>query len=90
MYPAIPQLWVKHKNNVVGVSDDDPGETYWKVANGIRLTGMPAFSHILSQTEMWQVTLLLKRADSIPPSVEAILSEASSSNTQRGTSAHEK
>jgi len=27
---------------VVGVSDDEPGETYWKVANGIRLTGMPA------------------------------------------------
>ncbi len=26
-----------------GVTDDEPGETYWKVANGIRLTGMPGF-----------------------------------------------
>ena len=77
MYPTVPQLWKKHKNGVVGVSDDTPGETYWKIANGIRLTGMPAFSHILSQTEMWQTALLLKRADSVPPSVDAILSQAS-------------
>ena len=33
-----------HRNGVVGVSDDPPGETYWKVANGIRLSGMPAFN----------------------------------------------
>ena len=64
MYPAAPQLWKKHaRGNVVGVSDDEPGETYWKVANGIRLTGMPSYNHVLSDTEMWQVTLLLKNAD---------------------------
>jgi mono/diheme cytochrome c family protein len=64
MYPRAPQLWKKHgKNNVVGVSDDDPGETYWKVKNGIRLTGMPAFQHVLSEEQMWDVTLLLKSAD---------------------------
>ena len=64
MYPGAPQLWRKHpRGNVVGVSDDEPGETYWKVANGIRLTGMPAFEHVLSDTEMWQVSLLLKNAD---------------------------
>lgn len=64
MYPSAPQLWKKHKKgNVVGVSDDKPGETYWKVKNGIRLTGMPSFDHILSQSEMWDVSLLLKNAD---------------------------
>ena len=64
MYPAAPQLWKKHaKGNVVGVSDDEPGETFWKVSNGIRLTGMPAFSHVLTDTQVWQVTLLLKNAD---------------------------
>ena len=90
MYPTIPQLWEKHKTGDVGVSGDDPGETYWKIANGIRLTGMPAFSHILSQTEMWQVALLLKRADSVPPSVDAILSGASSADAPTGTGAHAK
>jgi thiosulfate dehydrogenase len=75
MYPQAPQLWKKHpKGNVVGVSDDEPGETFWKVENGIRLTGMPAFNHVLSDTEMWQVTLLLKNADQqLPDPVTKIL-----------------
>jgi mono/diheme cytochrome c family protein len=69
MFPAAPPLWEKHHNkSVVGVSDDDPGETYWKVANGIRLTGMPSYKDILSDTQMWQVTLLLANADKpLPP-----------------------
>jgi mono/diheme cytochrome c family protein len=76
MYPAAPQLWKKHaRNTVVGVSDDEPGETYWKVANGIRLTGMPAYNHILTDTQIWQVSLLLKNADqALPDPVLKILS----------------
>lgn len=75
MYPTAPQLWKKHATgSVVGVSDDDAGETYWKVANGIRLTGMPAFDHVLTDTEMWQVSLLLKNADQqLPDPVMKIL-----------------
>ncbi len=75
MYPAAPQLWKKHaRGNVVGVSDDEPGETYWKVANGIRLTGMPSYDHVLTDTQMWQVTLLLKNADQqLPDPVMKIL-----------------
>ena len=75
MYPAAPPLWKKHgKSGVVGVSDDEAGETYWKVANGIRLTGMPAFNHVLSDTQMWQVSLLLKNADKeLPDPVTQIL-----------------
>jgi mono/diheme cytochrome c family protein len=57
-----------------GVTDDPAGESYWKVANGIRLTGMPAFKQSLSEAQMWQVSLLLAQADKIPPSVKAILS----------------
>ena len=68
MYPSAPQLWKHHgTHGVVGVSDDEPGETYWKVANGIRLSGMPAFDHVLSDTEMWQVSLLMKNADKEMP-----------------------
>jgi mono/diheme cytochrome c family protein len=75
MYPVAPQLWKKHSHgNVVGVSDDEAGETYWKVANGIRLTGMPSYQHVLSDTQMWQVSLLLKNADQqLPDPVMAIL-----------------
>jgi len=75
MFPGAPPLWEKHHNNaVVGVSDDPPGETYWKVANGIRLTGMPAFKDVLSDKEMWQVSLLLANADKpLPPAAVEIL-----------------
>lgn len=70
-FPKPPHL-LKGK----GVTDDEPGETYWKVANGIRLTGMPAFDKALSTTEMWQVSLLLANADKLPPSTMAVLNNA--------------
>jgi mono/diheme cytochrome c family protein len=75
MYPVAPPLWEKHLNSaVVGVSDDPPGETYWKVANGIRLTGMPAYKGVLTDSQMWQVSLLLANADKpLPPAVVEIL-----------------
>ena len=65
MYPHPPQLF-----RGKGVTDDEAGETYWKVANGIRLTGMPGFRGRLSETEMWQVSLLLAKADQLPDGVK--------------------
>jgi thiosulfate dehydrogenase len=62
-YPVAPQLWTKHANGVVGVSDDPSNVSYWKVKNGIRLTGMPSFQHILTESQMWQVSLLMAQAD---------------------------
>jgi thiosulfate dehydrogenase len=63
MFPRAPQLWATHKNGAVGVSDDPVGETYWKIKNGIRLSGMPAYGKMLTETQMWQVSLLLSMAD---------------------------
>lgn len=75
MFPSAPPLWEKHRNNsVVGVSDDPVAETYWKVSNGIRLTGMPSYQGILTQAQMWQVSVLLANADKpLPPEAIAIL-----------------
>jgi thiosulfate dehydrogenase len=73
MYPRAPQLWAPHRNGVVGVSDDPVGETYWKVANGIRLSGMPAFEKVLNQTQMWQVSVLVKNAGQPMPADAAKL-----------------
>jgi mono/diheme cytochrome c family protein len=64
MFPRPPELFKGH-----GVTDDPAGETYWKVNNGIRLTGMPAYGGSLSKDEMWQVSLLLANADKLPPQV---------------------
>jgi thiosulfate dehydrogenase len=65
MFPK-PPLLLEGK----GVTDDSPGETYWKVAGGIRMTGMPGFDKSLSTTQMWQVSLLLANADKLPKTVK--------------------
>jgi len=77
MFPDAPPLWEKHTDgDVVGVSDDPPEETYWKVANGIRLSGMPSYKMVLSDTEMWQVSVLLANADKpLPPAALTLLKE---------------
>ena len=86
MFPDAPQLWEKHRSGtVVGVSDDPPGETYWKVANGIRLSGMPDFKMQLTPTEMWQVSLLLANADKTPPpAAQSILHASAAANGPSG------
>lgn len=68
MFPKPPEL-MQGK----GVTDDPPGETYWKVVHGIRLTGMPGFRGNLSDTQAWQVSILLVHADHLPDSVKAAL-----------------
>ena len=68
MYPRPPQLF-----HGKGVTDDEPGESYWKISNGIRLTGMPGFSATLSETQMWQMAILLADADKLPALVKSAL-----------------
>jgi len=75
MYPRPPQLF-----RGKGVTDDEPGETYWKIFNGFRLTGMPGFSKSLNETQMWQMALLLANADKVPPSVKAALTAPSATS----------
>jgi mono/diheme cytochrome c family protein len=65
MYPEPPQLF-----HGVGVTDDDAWESYWKVENGIRLTGMPRFKGQLTETQIWQVAVLVKNSDKISESVK--------------------
>jgi len=73
MYPAPPQLF-----HGVGVTDDDAWESYWKVENGIRLTGMPGYKGQLTETQIWQVAVLVKNADKISASVKNELAAGAS------------
>ncbi len=68
MYPRPPLLFEGK-----GVTDDKPGESYWKIFNGLRLSGMPGFSKSLTETQMWEVALLLANADKLPDSAKAAL-----------------
>jgi len=65
MYPVPPTL-LEGK----GVTDDPAGESYWKVQNGIRLTGMPGFAQSLNPAQIWQVSVLVANADKLPAGVK--------------------
>ncbi len=68
MFPKPTQLF-KGK----GVTDDPPSDSYWKAANGIRLSGMPAFKDKLTNTQLWQVSQLAAHAKDLPSPVEKVL-----------------
>ncbi len=73
MYPAPPQLF-----HGVGVTDDEAWESYWKVENGIRMSGMPGFKDRLTEKQIWEVAVLVKNADKIGESVRKELAAGSS------------
>jgi len=80
MFPKPPQLF-----KGMGVTDDDAWESYWKVAGGIRMSGMPGFKDHLSDMQMWQVAVLVKNADKITPAVKAELTGSSGSPEPPGS-----
>ena len=64
LYPPAPNLI----NDPV---DDDPeGETFFVTKHGIRLTGMPAWTGLMSDDDIWRVTAFLKRMNDLPPAVK--------------------
>lgn len=63
-YPKPPQLATD------GVEDDSEGVTYWKLAHGIRWTGMPSWKATLSDQQMWTLALFLKHMDKLSPAAE--------------------
>jgi mono/diheme cytochrome c family protein len=69
-FPNPPELFKGQ-----GVTNDPVGVTYWKVANGIRLTGMPGFNGSLSTDQMWQASLLLANTNKLPATVVSALKE---------------
>ena len=69
MFPVPPRLFEPGDM----VVDDPEGVTFWKITHGIRLSGMPGFVKILSDTERWQLTMLLAHADKLPAAVRAAL-----------------
>ncbi len=81
MFPHATQLFNRPPNfnpatGHFGVTDDTPGESYWKIKNGIRLSGMPPFEKVLTDQQMWDVALLVANAAKLPPEVNAALAPA--------------
>jgi thiosulfate dehydrogenase len=63
-FPVPPQLASD------GVEDDPEGWTVWKIENGIRWTGMPAWKATLNSQQIWTLALFLRHMDKLPPAAE--------------------
>jgi mono/diheme cytochrome c family protein len=81
MAPRPPQLL-----KTTGGTDDEPWENYWIVENGVRMTGMPGFKNRLIETQIWQVSLLIKNAGTISPTVRQILTDGPQVETEPDSS----
>lgn len=69
MFPHAPQFFTPEGS----MTDDPVGESYWKVKNGIRLSGMPSFEKILADEQMWQASAIIAGADKLPPGALQVL-----------------
>jgi thiosulfate dehydrogenase len=78
-FPHPPQLFEPGQM----VTDDPAGENYWKVKNGIRLSAMPSFASRLADEQIWQAALLLKNADHLPATAQAVLAAAAAERQAR-------
>jgi thiosulfate dehydrogenase len=78
MYPSPPQFFAGNHDH----GSDPISEIYWKVDNGIRLTGMPSFKGILSETELWQVSQVVANKDALPDAAKSALASADSDSSK--------
>lgn len=74
LFPRPPRFF-EHLSGGSGASGGSGGKpkqvgvTYWKIKNGIRLTGMPGFTDNLTEQELWEVTLFLANLKDLPAAV---------------------
>lgn len=76
MYPHPPQFFRLDRATTYDSSRPfrplNP-KAYWKVQNGVRLTGMPGFKGSLSEQEIREVSQFVGNARNLPPAVMATL-----------------
>jgi mono/diheme cytochrome c family protein len=74
MLPRAPQFFAP--KDATATAKQSAGELYWKTAHGARRSGMPAYGKTLSDTQLWQLALLLHSVrDEMPDPVLRILTE---------------
>jgi thiosulfate dehydrogenase len=76
MYPHPPQFFRPDRPTIYDASHPfhpaNP-KAYWKVKNGVRLTGMPAFNGSLTEEQILQLSQFLGNAGNLPPTVVDVL-----------------
>ena len=61
LYPKPPDL------RAAGTENKSDGEIYYTIANGVRLSGMPAFSEAHTLGQAWRLVLFIRHLPQITP-----------------------
>ncbi len=64
LYPRAPQF-------VEDAPDMPANQNFYIIQHGVRLSGMPSWKRVLSDEQLWQVTLFLSHMDNLPAPVAA-------------------
>jgi thiosulfate dehydrogenase len=88
MYPHPPQFF--HSKPVPAYDPSRPyrpasRKVYWKVKNGVRLSGMPGFQNAFTEQQIRQVSDFLSNARNLPPTAVAAI-ESNLERLQQPTS----
>ena len=62
--PPVPQL-------INRVPHDPPTWIFWVTKHGVRMTGMPAWTGILSDDDIWKIVAFIKNSGNLPRETEA-------------------
>ena len=66
------------------------GELFWIVANGIRMTGMPAFGPTHKEEELWKIVSFLRHLPELSPEEEKTLKPAAEESEHHHAEAGEE
>ena len=61
LYPKPPDL------RAAGTQNKSDGELYYTIDNGVRLSGMPAFSGTHTAAQTWRLVLFIRHLPQITP-----------------------
>jgi len=62
--PPAPQLLNR-------IPHDPPSWIFWVTKHGVRMTGMPTWTGILSDDQIWKIVAFIKNIDKLPPETQA-------------------
>ena len=72
-YPRVPQFMKQ-------APDMPDHENFYLIKHGVRWTAMPAWGNIMTDSEIWQVVLVLNHFEKLPPEVMEELKKPTSAN----------
>ena len=69
--------------------ENEDGEFYWVVKNGLKMTGMPSFGKTHSEEQLWGIVAFLRRLPSLDPETYKEMLKTISEETEEGTHRHQ-